>query len=191
MGLIEQIIEMQDQGIPDEQMITSLQEQGVSPKEITDAINQAQIKRAVSSGAAEYPQEFPNEYPPQPGDAQMQQQEYYPEQSYQENQSYPENQGYYPGGETETIIELAEQVFIEKIKDIQNKVDINSEFKTLSELKLHNLEERLARLESIIDKLQISILEKVGSYGKSLENTQKEMEMMQDSFRKVIGKRQN
>ena len=37
-----------------------------------------------------------------------------------------------------------------------------------------------------MDRLQISILEKVGSYGKNIENVQNEMQMMQDSFSKVI-----
>ena len=49
-----------------------------------------------------------------------------------------------------------------------------------------NFNDFYKRIENIIDKLQISILEKVGSYGKNLENTKKEMSMMQDSFRKVM-----
>jgi iron only hydrogenase large subunit-like protein len=178
MGLIEQVNDMQARGIPEDQIIGMLQEQGISPRDITEAINQAQIKRAISSGtdSQQYP---PQEYAPQSGGETMQQ-EY-----------YSENQGYASGGETETIISIAEQVFMEKIKNIQKITEETSEFKALSELKIKNMEERLTRLETIIDKLQISILEEVGSYGKRLENTKKEMEMMQDSFRKVIGNKKS
>ena len=43
----------------------------------------------------------------------------------------------------------------------------------------------MKRIESIIDKLQSSILEKVGSYGSNLDSIKKEMSMMQDSFGRI------
>jgi hypothetical protein len=186
MGIIEQIIEMQSQGIQDNQIVATLQEQGISPREINDALNQAQIKQAVSSetqdnySQAPSPntQELTENYAPQP--EQEMQQDY-----------YQDTQGYSSEGDTETMVEIAEQVCLEKIQSLQKKIDSLSEFKSLAEVKITNLEERLSRIEKIIDKLQISILEKVGSYGKNLENTKKEMDMMQDSFRKVIGKKRN
>ena len=41
-------------------------------------------------------------------------------------------------------------------------------------------------MESIIDRLQASILEKIGSYGQDLDSMRKEMSMMQNSFGKMI-----
>jgi hypothetical protein len=41
-------------------------------------------------------------------------------------------------------------------------------------------------MENVFDKLQITILEKIGSYGQNLENIKKEMEMMQNSFSKIV-----
>jgi hypothetical protein len=55
--------------------------------------------------------------------------------------------------------------------------------------KMENLSERVKKIENIIDKLQIAILEKIGSYGGNLESIKKEMSMMQDSFSKVISHR--
>ncbi len=184
MGIIDQISEMQAQGLPDDQIVRTLQEQGISPKEINDAINQVQIKNAVSS-------EDVSNSPPAPNQQASQEMGEYAPQPGQEQQYYQEDPNYAPstGGDTETIIEVAEQVFMEKIQKIEKKVDAFSEFKSLSEVKITNLEERLGRIEKIIDKLQISILEKVGSYGKKLDSTKKEMDMMQDSFRKVVGKK--
>ena len=44
------------------------------------------------------------------------------------------------------------------------------------------------RIEKIIDTLQIKILEKVGSYGRDLASTKKEMSMMQSTFGKAAKK---
>ena len=57
---------------------------------------------------------------------------------------------------------------------------------TLLQARVENISERLKKIETTIDKLQIAILEKVGSYGQNLESVKKEMSMMQDSFSKMV-----
>ncbi len=103
--------------------------------------------------------------------------EYYPQEGY--------GQDYYGGG-TDTMIEIAEQVFIEKTRKMQEQLEDLNEFKTLAETKLTNATSRLKRIEESIDKLQMAILEKVGSYGRGLDNIKKEMAMMQESFSKTL-----
>jgi len=56
---------------------------------------------------------------------------------------------------------------------------------------MEHLNERLKRIETIIDRLQASILEKIGSYGSNLDSIKKEMSMMQDSFSKTMGSMNN
>jgi septation ring formation regulator EzrA len=51
------------------------------------------------------------------------------------------------------------------------------------------IDERLRKIENIIEKLQLSILEKIGSYGQNLESVKKEINLMQDSFSKFVSKR--
>jgi hypothetical protein len=109
-------------------------------------------------------------------------------QPQQEGYEYAQYQPSVSSGDTDTIIEVAEQVFFEKNKPLQKKLDDMSEFKTLVQTKVDNISDRLRRMESIIDKLQASILEKIGSYGSGLETVRKEMGMMQESFGKVVGK---
>jgi hypothetical protein len=193
MGILEQIRQMQNQRIPDEEIVSKLREQGVSPREINDAINQSQIKKAVvDDGEMNFPpqqtqenyipqtQEIP-EYSPE-GESTQQQEYIQPQEGYQQDQY-----GYSPGGiDSDTIIELAEQVFFEKTKKIQKQVEDLNEFKTLSETKIENISDRLKRIETTIDKLQIAILEKIGSYGENINSIKKEMSMMQDSFGKVV-----
>src|SRR3989304_214793 len=53
MGVLEQVIQMREQGIPDQDIVSQLQEQGIHPRSISDALNQANIKSAVGGGANE------------------------------------------------------------------------------------------------------------------------------------------
>jgi len=287
MGALDQVTQMKNQGVPENEIINKLQEQGVSPKAINDAMDQSKIKDAVSKPVPgegmepsivegrtqpignsartqeargsvpndefyipqtkpNYPRNQPptqqyqepaNQSPPQTHNQEPAAQQYQepanqspPQthnqepaaQQYQEpaNQNYEGQEGYnqnyqegysdanyggqtgyseeyYPqesyeqdygsyGGGTDTMIEIAEQVFAEKMRKIQKQLEDLNEFKTLAETKLDNATNRLKRIENTIDKLQIAILEKVGSYGRGLDSIKKEMSMMQDSFSKTL-----
>jgi hypothetical protein len=198
MGVLDTVVQMKRQGYPDDEIISQLRQQGLSPKEINDALNQSQIKSAVSrmdEGAPMPPGQQGDVYTPQPQEeagqemypayqqAQGGQQEYYPQEDYysQDNQ-----QGV--AVNTDTIVEISEQVFAEKTKKIQKSMDELNEFKTISQSRIENVLDRIKKIEAIIDQLQISILEKIGSYGSNIEGIKKEMSMMQDSFGKMVGK---
>ena len=185
MGILDQIANMRNQGISDEEIISRLQERGITPQAINDALNQAEIKKAVSNdyqGApapSQYPQEQ-EEYSPQQENPQYSQQEYYPQQNYE--QQYSPSGGF----DSSTIIEISEKVFSEKTQKMQKQLKEIAEFKALAESQINSISDRLKRIETMIDKLHVAILEKVGSYGNGLENVQKEMRMMQDSFGKMV-----
>ncbi len=201
MAILEQILNMKKQGIPDQEIINELVQRGISPKEINDALKQAQIKNAVSDYGMQnemQPSIMPEkEYIPIPTNNQG----YQPEQEYaprtQEETYAPQEQQYYtPGGagqeyssagiDADTVMEIADQIFSEKIKKTQKQLDATSEAAILLQTKIENISDRLKKIETIIDKLQIAILEKVGSYGQNLESIKKEMSMMQDSFSKMV-----
>ncbi len=207
MAILEQVIRMKNQGISDGDIINELSQQGVSPREINDALKQAQIKYAISNtdgeGEEMQPSIMPEEEVPSPGqtytprvpipEQYAPQEESYQPQEYQEQ--YPQQEQYYQPGEyeqvpagidTDTIMEIADQIFSDRIKKIQKQTDTVTEVSALMQTKVENVSERLKKMETIIDRLQIAILEKVGSYGKNLEGIKKEMSMMQDSFSKMI-----
>src|SRR3989344_7907181 len=50
MGALDEVMRLKNQGYSDQQIISGLRQQGVSPREINDALSQAQIKMAVSPG---------------------------------------------------------------------------------------------------------------------------------------------
>jgi hypothetical protein len=160
-------------------------------------LNQVDIKKAVSEesqGSGEISFLPSRPYQDDYGKTQDISQEdsaYYPEE--QQGQEYMGYESQQPSGydyqgagiDTGAIMEISEQVFAEKIQKIQGKIDEISNFKVLSESKMESLSERLRKIESMIDRLQLAILEKVGSYGQNLEGIRKEMAMMQDSFGKL------
>jgi len=224
MGVLDSIMQMKNEGRSDSEVIQILRSQGVPPKEIQEAINQAQIKNAVAGANTQGMQQSIMDTVPSPQEDSMQQEAYYPQQDYSYQQAQPAypmqqdpyaNQGYaqdysqnyatgdqnyyqdnYAGdyqqgyapttSDTNTLIEISEQVFSEKIKKVQETLDTINEFKALTDTKVKVMEERLKRIEGTIDQLQLSILDKIGSYGKNISSIKKEMEMIQDSFGKVI-----
>jgi len=231
MSILDQVTQMKSQGAQDSEIIQHLQNQGIPPREIQDALGQASIKSAVDgsqisgmqqsimnspqedySEQENYPQQnnYSQNYAAAPAptyDSQIPQQSYapqmppantyqeYPQQEYNQDYSqdyYAQNQSvggyeYAQPSDSGTLVEIAEQVFTEKVRKIQRQLDKLNEFRTLSETRLSNIEVRLKRMEEMFDKLQLSILDKVGSFGKNVSNIQKEMDMMQDSFSKVAG----
>ena len=205
MGILEQITKMKQQGIPDGEIINELSNQGISPREISDGLKQAQIKYAVSEDYGNMePSIMRGDDVPVPDESQQQtytprayeqpqyapQQEEYAPQQPQEQYYAPSSGGYdqYSAGgiDTDTVMEISDQIFSDRIKKIQKQVDSLTEMSTLLGTKMENIAERFKRIESIIDKLQLAILEKVGSYGENLDSIKKEMSMMQDSFSKMI-----
>jgi len=202
MGALDQVTQMKGQGLSENEIVTKLQEQGIAPKEISEALGQSQIKNAVSDDTAvqQAPaQEVPMQqdaggYDQQGGEGNYAQQ---PESPIQE-EYYPQNnpyEGYGEGGyggtydsgmNTDAFIEVAEQVFAEKMKTIQKQLDDLNEFKALAKINLDHNSERIKRVEQTMDKLQMAILDRVGTYGKSLEGIKREMTMMQDSFTKMV-----
>ena len=207
MGVLEQISQLKDQGLLEPEIINQLKEQGVSPREINDALSQSQIKDAVYNPREEAPQQAPmpipeeqtseatyvpktqeveETYAPQPQETYTPspQEEYIPPQNVyqQEDYGYPSTESY----STDTIMDIAEQVFLENIKKIEKQINKIKDTQAVLETQVEHSTERLKRIESIMDNLQIAILEKIGSYGNNLESIKKEMNMIENSFSKII-----
>ncbi len=201
MSVLEQVIDMRARGMVDQEVASSLQEQGISPRAINDALNQANIKSAVGTGNFEgeesgeaVPTPMEGIYKPKTRESG----DYYPESSGEEQQEYSSQpatyQEFYPqqeeysggaGTDADTMIEIAGQVFNEKIKKIKQALDALEEFKAVYLVKADSMYERLKRIENSFDRLQIDILDRVGSYGRGIETVKKELEMVQDSFGKI------
>ncbi|MCL5018234.1 MAG: hypothetical protein M1416_00495 [Candidatus Pacearchaeota archaeon] len=202
MGTIDDVMALKRQGFSDQDIVNELSQQGVSPREINDALKHAQIKNAVADNdynqgesmepsimqgeemmAAPAPQDMGAEYVPQ------EEQQYY--QAGGEGGGYEQYAPAPAAVDTDTIIEISDQIFADRIKKFQKVLEATSEAAILLQSKFENLSERLKKIEMTIDKLQIAILEKVGSYGQNLESIKKEMSMMGDSFSKMVSPRES
>ncbi len=206
MAPLDTVKKMKEQGMNDSQISQKLKEQGVSPREIDEALDQSNVKSAVASYedfSPAYSQDssvFQPESTEHASDDRIEidpnysaeqttqyQQPPQPQQAYPQQEPYPEYQ--YQSAEpldTEMIAEIVEQIIEEKTEDMQKKLDELSKFKIEIQGRTDNLNERLRRIESSIDRLQASVIGKVGDYGRNISDLKKEMQLTQQSFSKVI-----
>jgi hypothetical protein len=212
MTALEQVTNLKAQGKSEQEIANTLRQQGVSPKQITDSLSQSQVRTnvpniqdqqkemqaSIMQNSSQQKQQAP--LPPKPQDFPEEQENYMPEPypSHQMQDFHPDSQQGFPDPyqsepnlETEnydsnTMIDIAEQVLAEKMATISRQLDTISQSRSLSQEKINHMDERLKRMESIIDKLQIEILKKIGSYGENLQSIKGEMSMMQNSFKKIV-----
>jgi hypothetical protein len=107
--------------------------------------------------------------------------------------SYPEYAPYQypqyapqPAISTDTLTEISEQVVTEKLAPLRKEIEKIIDLKTSLESKMEFLDERLKRMEKIIDRLQLSILQKVGDYMTNIEDIKKELIETQKSFKSLV-----
>lgn len=120
------------------------------------------------------------------------QQEYYPQtQAFQGEEiqgsqdaygAYPQYQPYQEAMSSDMITEISEQVVTEKLSVLQDRLEKVIDMKTVMDAKISSVSERLMRIEKIIDRLQLSLLQKVGEYVNDVDNVRKELEETQKSF---------
>jgi hypothetical protein len=104
-------------------------------------------------------------------------------------ENYPESRGGYPQYQpyqeaisSDIITEISEQVVSERLSVLQDKMEKAIDMKNVFEARISNMGDRLERMEKIIDKLQLSILQKVGEYITDVRDVKQELEETQKSF---------
>lgn len=146
---------------------------------VSDDQNQAQEEYEGMQPSLLQPQAQDQSTPPIPAPEQYSQQDYS-----QYNEQYPQYQQYSPQSlSSDTITEIAEQVVAEKLSSIRKDLEKVIDMKNTFEAKMEYIDERLKRIEKIIDRLEISILQKVGEYITNIEDIKKEMIETQKSIK--------
>lgn len=95
---------------------------------------------------------------------------------------YPQYQMYQGQVSSDIISEISEQVVSERLFALQDKLEKVIDMKTIFESRVAQLDDRLKRIEKIIDQLHISVLQKMGDYMTSVSDVKKELEETQKSF---------
>ena len=209
MSTLDRIMQLQEMCMSDSEISSQLQNEGVQPREIYDALNQAKIKSAVfesqkpsqSQNSEEYPpeQEYSSYYPQAPQPNQNYPQDQPPQNQYppQENTQgyYPQTpqpysgQEYYPPSnqvDSETISEIAEQVVSEKLTEFKIQLKDFANFKTTIQDKVSDIDSRLKRIESSIDKLQNAIIGKIGEISENNSFIHKDLENLHGTVSKLM-----
>ena len=116
-------------------------------------------------------------------------QQEYLQDPYQQYQDPYQQYQYQPSISADTMTEIAEQVIAEKLSSLTNKIEKVVDTKMTFETKMSSLSERIQRIEKIIDKLQLSILQKVGEYVTDVSDLKKELLETQKTFKASEGKK--
>jgi hypothetical protein len=179
MAVLDRVMELQAQGMSDQEISKKMRDEGTSPQEINDAISQSKIKQAVSQ--SEDFQGMEQSIMEQTAAPQQQAQEYYPPQQYYSEQQYQQ-----PSIDNETVSEIADQVVQEKFAEYNKKTGDIVAFKNEVKDKIRDLDDRLKRIESNIDLLQRSVIGKIGEYGENITLVQKDLTNIHDTMSKMM-----
>lgn len=206
MALFEEILKMSQAGMSDSDIVRRLAAAGFSPLQISEAINQAKVKQSASTvpeglspsimeeevpGPAVPSPTAPVPYQPMPSPRmQMPQQQMQMPQRAEEYQPYPYQYPTYetaqPKMDTEAIEEIAEEIINEKWQEIKTKLGDIVEWKSFTEKRITSMDERMKRIESSFDRLQIALLGKVQEYGQNIRDLGAEMQSTRDAFSKIV-----
>ncbi len=196
-------MQMKQQGFPESQIIQSLREQGISPREINEALSQSKIKSEIATRQepiveTEYPVQtnqnmqpsiMPSESQTEPSEQDYQYQPYpsqYPQTYPQQYSEYQEPYDYYQPSDIETINEVAEQIVEEKTSELKKQISSLAKLKQEILPEIEKVNKRVEKIENTIHELQMAILRKIGEYGENIENISGELRATQDSFSKMI-----
>jgi len=188
MPLLDDVLKMQQRGMNDAEIIRKLVEQGYTPMQISDALNQAKIKQTVASApttelapsimteeAAPAQAVAPAPEVPVPA----------PETAYP--YPYPYEAAAPPKIETEIIEEIAEEIVNEKWQEIKSKIVDVVEWKSYAESRVKSIDERVKRIELSLDRLQAALLGRVQEYGQNIKDLGAEMQSVEGAFGKILG----
>lgn len=174
---VDMVLKMREQGLSNNQIITSLQREGYQTTQIFDAMNQADLKRA--NGAPS-------------GDEGGMQNQIYPEELMDqgEEQQFEQPSGYqepsYSDKEVTKIEELVEAVVEEKWVDLVKDVNKIIEWKSKVESDMISIKQEIEDLKASFNELQKNILSKIEEYDRNIIKVSTNIKAMENVFQKAI-----
>ncbi len=193
MGTLEKIMQFQQEGYSDEEIISHLKGEGISPSEIENSLNQAKIKSAVSQPGNINGMEpsMTNLVSPEPTQQVEQLETQQPEMD-GAYENYDTNQQYYEGNygqerqSAEVITEIAEQIVNEKFEKYKKRTGDIVRYKNETNDKLSDLDDRLKRIEESIEQLQRDIIKRIGEFGDSNNLVHRDLENLHGTMSKMM-----
>jgi hypothetical protein len=184
---VDLVLQMREQGLSNNQIISSMQREGYQTTQIFDAMNQADLKRA--NGAPEEQNQFsqqqqqqisPNElmYPEE------QQQFQQPTQDFQqETYSQPTSYDQEDATKIEELVEaIVEEKWIDLVKDVKKVI----EWKSTIDSDIASIKQEIDDLKQSFNSLQKNIIGKIDEYDRNISNASTNIKAMENVFQKAI-----
>lgn len=185
---LQQVLQMRQQGFPDNQIVQGLQKQGYATQQIFDAVSQADLS-AIPAGPGPMQMEGTEAAPPGYGAGA------YPEQYAQPGAAPQPPQGaqqaeYAPqsvSNATETRInEIAEAIINEKWEEVFGEIQKVIVWKEKMEAELQKIKDDINTLKEQFDGLHQGVLGKVGEYDERMRDVSSEVKAVHKVFQDVI-----
>jgi uncharacterized protein YhaN len=182
----EQVIFMRQQGLTNNQIITTLQRQGFTSAQIFDAMSQSDIKSGVT-GAPPAATEPVDEFAPPTADYGGRGMES-PLSGFTGAPAPPQapQMQMQQSAPSENFEEIAESIIEEKWKGISSEFDKMKAWKDSVNERLDKLEQSVTDIRSDIENLHKAIVAKIGEYDKNLLSVGTEIKAMEKVFSKVL-----
>jgi len=173
---VDLVLNMREQGLSNNQIITSLQREGYQTTQIFDAMNQAELQMANGSPTEENGAEMQNQiYSKELMDEpqQVEQQPSYQEPTYEDK-------------DVTKIEEIVEAVVEEKWVDLVKDINKIIEWKSKVESDIASIKQEIEDLKESFNGLQKNIIGKIDEYDKNIIKVSTNIKAMENVFQKAI-----
>ncbi len=196
------ILNMRKRGMSNAEIIRNLQQQNFSSQQISDAMNQVDIKKSVEvplpapADAEGYsPLNVP--MPPTPSQEDYENEPmpytnygFTPSSSYQESSevepTFTQPFGINRGADLERVEELTESIIREKWDDLTKDIGDIRVWKENVKLELVSIKQEIVRTQERFENLQNAILSKVQDYSRNIEGVNAELKAMEKVLEKIL-----
>ena len=190
------VLELRSKGFTNTQIIDQLQKESFSQQEISDAINQADIKNTIEFPSPEDPQiEFGLMDAPSPSGLE----EHNQSTSIQNQPQQRSNQSLFTQpkyssqeifssreSDIERLQELTESIIQEKWEDLMKSVGDITMFKEKVRSEIISIKQEIIRTQERFDTLQKAVLGKVTEYDKDVKEVGSEIKALEKVLERII-----
>ncbi|MBS3107383.1 hypothetical protein J4468_00545 [Candidatus Woesearchaeota archaeon] len=197
---VQKVIEMKRKGMSNQDIIRSLQTQGFSSQQISEAMSQSDVKSGVEGRATiESEMEVPepsSEYDESAAPSGMQESLLRSDEpevpAYEEESSTP---SYQPRAinapsmnriESDQVQALVESIIDEKWQEIVSNIGDISIWKSKMEDDVESLKQEVLRTNHRLETLQTAVLKKVEDYSQSISEFGSDVKAMEKVFEKIM-----
>ncbi|MBI4738891.1 hypothetical protein HY772_04990 [Candidatus Woesearchaeota archaeon] len=187
----EEVLNLRQQGLSNNQITEILARQGYATSQILDAMNQADIRARIAPMQLQRGDRMPeNQVPPMPPPGFAA----YPQGPMPPPVARPPMPSMMPEGDegregdyaVTRIEELAEAIIDEKWAELVENINRIIDWKEKTEARIASIETEFKNLKENFDKLQGSVLEKVGEYDRHIQDVGTEVAALEKVFQKVL-----